>query len=235
MSFEQSFKGTDYNPEKNAAPRKVAIEDKINEKLSTVSNGAINEIKVQSDDAEKKKRKRRRKNKNKNKLQENNVPQEMPKPQPKKIAQLNVPSQAKVTKFSDTDEEDSMNDTPENGDHVVKKSDSVNSNMSIGKQVYVDKEKKNEKPPKRLGNIHDEDVDSSTLSQETSSSTGKSFSEALIFALTSPQYGKRFFIDVPIQYMKNTSSEHGKNMMCTQIVFCFYIQNNFCTQRVLMF
>ena len=64
--------------------------------------GAINEIKVQSDDAEKKKRKRRRKNKNKNKLQENNVPQEMPKPQPKKIAQLNVPSQAKVTKFSDT-------------------------------------------------------------------------------------------------------------------------------------
>ena len=69
---------------------------KVNEKSE------IDEIKVQSDDAEKKKRKRRRKNKNKNKLQENNVPQEMPKPQPKKIAQLNVPSQAKVTKFSDT-------------------------------------------------------------------------------------------------------------------------------------
>lgn len=47
--------------------------------------------------------------------------------------------------------------------------------MSIGKQVYVDKEKKNEKPPKRLGNIHDEDVDSSTLSQETSSSTANQF------------------------------------------------------------
>ena len=156
---------------------------------SEVIQDAINEVKVQSDDAEKKKRKRRRKNKNKNKLQENNVPQEMPKPQqPKKIAQLNVPSQAKVTKFSDTDEEDSMNDTPENGDHVVKKSDSVNSNMSIGKQVYVDKEKKTDKPPKKLGNIYDEDVDSSTLSQETSSSTGKSFSEALIFASTNPQY-----------------------------------------------
>ena len=39
-SFEQSFKVTDYNPEKTAAPRKVAIEDKINEKPSTVSNGA---------------------------------------------------------------------------------------------------------------------------------------------------------------------------------------------------
>ena len=141
---------------------------------------AINEVKVQSDDAEKKKRKRRRKNKNKNKLQENNVPQEMPKPQqPKKIAQLNVPSQAKVTKFSDTDEEDSMNDKAENGNHGVKKSDSENSNMSIGKRVYVDKDKKNDKPPKKLGNIHVEDVDSSTSSQETSSSTGRSLSEAL--------------------------------------------------------
>ena len=39
-SFEQSFKGTNYIPEKTAAPRNVAIEDKINEKPSTVSNGA---------------------------------------------------------------------------------------------------------------------------------------------------------------------------------------------------
>jgi len=53
-SFEQSFKGTDYLSEKTAAPRKVAIEDKIHEKPSTVSNGALNEVKVQSDDAEKK-------------------------------------------------------------------------------------------------------------------------------------------------------------------------------------
>ena len=102
-----------------------------------------------------------------------------------------------------------MNDTTENGNYGVKQSDSENSNMSIGKQVYVDKEKKNDKPPKKLGNIHDEDVDSSTLSQETSSSTGKSFSEAPIFASTNPQNGKRFFIDVPVQYMKTTSSEHG--------------------------
>ena len=76
-----------------------------------------------------------------------------------------------------TDEEDSMNDTTENGNYGVKQSDSENSNMSIGKQVYVDKEKKNDKPPKKLGNIHDEDVDSSTLSQETSSSKSRFYSE----------------------------------------------------------
>ena len=38
--------------------------------------------------------------------------------------------------------------------------------------------------------------------------TGKSFSEALILASTNPQYEKRLFIDLPVQYMKSTSSEH---------------------------
>ena len=38
--------------------------------------------------------------------------------------------------------------------------------------------------------------------------TGKSFSEALILASTNPQYDKRLFIDLPVQYMKTTSSEH---------------------------
>ena len=38
-------------------------------------------------------------------------------------------------------------------------------------------------------------------------STGKSFSEALILASTNPQYDKRLFIDLPVQYMKTTSSE----------------------------
>ena len=118
-----------------------------------------------------------------------------------------------------TDEEDSMNDTTENGNHGVKQSDSENSNMSIGKQVYVDKEKKNEKPPKRLGNIHDDDVDSSTLSQETSSSTGKSLSEALILGSTNPQYDKRLFIDLPVQYMKSTSSEYIVYINCFLFLF----------------
>ena len=38
--------------------------------------------------------------------------------------------------------------------------------------------------------------------------TGKSFSEALILASTNPQYEKRLFTDLPVQYMKSTSSEH---------------------------
>jgi hypothetical protein len=38
--------------------------------------------------------------------------------------------------------------------------------------------------------------------------TGKSFSEALILASTNPQHDKRLFIDLPVQYMKTTSSEH---------------------------
>ena len=32
--------------------------------------------------------------------------------------------------------------------------------------------------------------------------TGKSFSEALIFASTNPQNDKRVFIDLPVQYRK---------------------------------
>ena len=61
------------------------------------------------------------------------------------------------------------------------------------------------------------------------------FSKPLILASTNLQYEKRLFIELPAQYMKTTSSEHGDNMLCTQIVFCFCfdIQNNFCTQHVL--
>ena len=36
----------------------------------------------------------------------------------------------------------------------------------------------------------------------------KSLSEAFIITSTKPQYDKRLFIDLPIQYMKTTSSEH---------------------------
>ena len=35
--------------------------------------------------------------------------------------------------------------------------------------------------------------------------TGKIFSEALILASTNPQYDKRLFIDLPVQYKKTTS------------------------------
>ena len=58
-------------------------------------------------------------------------------------------------------------------------------------------------------------------------STGKSFSEALNLASTKP-YDKRLSIELPVQYMKTTSSEHQEKILCTQIVFCFCfdIQNN---------
>ena len=64
--------------------------------------------------------------------------------------------------------------------------------------------------------------------------TGKSLSEALIFPSTNQQYDNRLFIELQVQYMKIPSSELGENMLCTQIVFCFDIQNNFCTQHVLL-
>ena len=48
----------------------------------------------------------------------------------------------------------------------------------------------------------------------TDFSTGKSLLEALILASTNPQNDKRLFIDLPVQYMKTTSSEHGENMLC---------------------
>ena len=37
---------------------------------------------------------------------------------------------------------------------------------------------------------------------------GKFFSEALFLASTNPQYDKRLFIKLRVQYMKNASSEH---------------------------
>ena len=55
--------------------------------------------------------------------------------------------------------------------------------------------------------------------------------EALIFASTNPQYDDILFIELQDQYAKITSSEHGENMLCTEIEFD--IQNNLCTQHVL--
>ena len=49
------------------------------------------------------------------------------------------------------------------------------------------------------------------------------------------QYDKRLFIELQVLYMKIASPEHGQNILCTQIVFCFCfdIQNNLCKQHVL--
>ena len=43
--------------------------------------------------------------------------------------------------------------------------------------------------------------------------TGKSLSEAPIFASTDPKYDDRLFIELQVQYMKIPSSGHGENML----------------------
>ena len=47
--------------------------------------------------------------------------------------------------------------------------------------------------------------------------TGKSFSEALILASTNPQYNKRLFMELQVQFMKIPSSEHGESMLCADL------------------
>ena len=48
--------------------------------------------------------------------------------------------------------------------------------------------------------------------------TGKSLSEALIFASTKPQYNKRLFIELQVQYMKIPNSNLGRTC-CEQKLF----------------
>ena len=62
--------------------------------------------------------------------------------------------------------------------------------------------------------------------------TGKSFSEALILASTNPQYEKRLFIDLPVQYIHE--NYELRNVVYTNcFCFSFEIHNNLCTQHVL--
>ena len=48
--------------------------------------------------------------------------------------------------------------------------------------------------------------------------TGKSLSEALIFASTNPQYDDRLFVELQVQYMKIPSSNLGRTC-CVQKLF----------------
>ena len=41
-------------------------------------------------------------------------------------------------------------------------------------------------------------------------------SEAFILKSTNPQYDKRLFMDLPVQYMKTTSSEHVVYINCSE-------------------
>ena len=67
--------------------------------------------------------------------------------------------------------------------------------------------------------------------------TGKSLSEALIFASTNPQYDNRLLIELQVQYMKIASSGHGENTGRTCCVHkLFFVltfrTTNLCTQHV---
>ena len=62
------------------------------------------------------------------------------------------------------------------------------------------------------------------------SGTGKSLSEALIFASTIPQYDDRLFIELQVQYMKIQSSNLGRTC-CVQTLSQTYVHEklNFST------
>ena len=66
--------------------------------------------------------------------------------------------------------------------------------------------------------------------------TGKSLSEALIFASTNPQYDNRLFIELQVQYMKIPSLTLGKTC-CVQKLFLtfrkFFVHNMFsqCSEK----
>ena len=65
-----------------------------------------------------------------------------------------------------------------------------------------------------------------SITEIPSTTTGKSMSEALIFASSNPQYDNRLFIELPVQYMKIPSSEHGENMRrtcCVQKLFFVFV------------
>ena len=60
--------------------------------------------------------------------------------------------------------------------------------------------------------------------------TGKSLSEALIFASTNPQYDDRLFIELQVQYMKIRSSNLGRTCCVQKLFFTFraiYVHNMF--------
>ena len=56
--------------------------------------------------------------------------------------------------------------------------------------------------------------------------------EALTLASTNPQYDKRLFIDLPVQYMKTTSSEHVVYIIFVVFVLTFSgVESNNISQK----
>ena len=58
-------------------------------------------------------------------------------------------------------------------------------------------------------------------------------SESLIFASTNPQYDNRLFIELPVQYMKIPSSEHGENIGRTWVEHVVYKNCSECQKQFL--
>ena len=56
-------------------------------------------------------------------------------------------------------------------------------------------------------------------------STGKSFSEVLIYLSINPQYDNKLFNDLQVQYKKIPRAEHVKNMSRTCYVFTQIVLN----------
>ena len=90
--------------------------------------------------------------------------------------------------------------------------------LTIGGNPFIPKHFIKGAPPERIltrcGQGKPGFLEYRLSSQKFDICTGKSFSEALILALTNPQYYKRLFIDLPVQYMKTTSSEHVVYINC---------------------
>ena len=65
-------------------------------------------------------------------------------------------------------------------------------------------------------------------------STGKSLSEALIFASTNPQYDDRFFIELQVQYMKIPSSEQWgeQKLFLTFRTISVHIMSSPCSAKI---
>ena len=57
-------------------------------------------------------------------------------------------------------------------------------------------------------------------------------SGAFILTATNPQYDKRLFIDLRVQYMKTTSLEHAVFINCSECEYKNKQKNNLCTQHV---
>ena len=79
--------------------------------------------------------------------------------------------------------------------------------QDLQNELYL--QKLSDRPPNYICLVCD-----TNCHQDLIQTTGKPFSEALVLASTNPQYDKRLFIDLTVQYMKTTSSKHVVYINC---------------------